>query len=297
MEKTKKYLSLFFRECDFGDEASEALLSAFAELEKSEKLSRLYLDTVARYDGENFSDFDGVNASCKELADGSGVHIYTVNLLVYAAMSERLKQRYEERGIGLEIFKNSMMDFKYKLEECRLVKGVFGNFVVGWESGFLKMKLFGLGRLQFEIVPFGMEATVGEEVLHPDTKVINIHIPRTGGRLDHAEVEESYKMAKEFFKDYFKGRRTAFVCSSWLLWQEHLNMLPEGSNIRAFIGDFTIVKEKTYDDYSAIWRLFDTEYDGDANHLPADSTLRRKYVEHIKAGKPTGSAKGVFFLD
>jgi hypothetical protein len=104
-------------------------------------------------------------------------------------------------------------------------------------------------------------------------------------------------MAKEFFSDTFVGKRTLFVCSSWLLWREHLNMLNEGSNIRAFIGDFTIIKEKTYPDYTEIWRLFDVEYDGDPDHLPADSSLRRKYVEHIKSGKPTGSAKGVFFLD
>jgi hypothetical protein len=212
-------------------------------------------------------------------------------------MSKRLRERYIERGIDLEIFKKSMMDLKYKLDECMLVKGVVGNFVSGWEAGFFRLRLFGLGRLQYEIVPLGENITLDGVELPEDYPAINIHIPRSGESFDHEAVLASYRMAKEFFKDRFEGKRTLFVCSSWLLWKEHLNMLGEGSNIRAFIGDFTMISEKEYDGYGEVWRLFDTEYDGDPDHLPADSTLRRKYVEHIKAGKPTGSAKGVFFLD
>ncbi len=297
MEKRKSYLKDFFKECDFGQEASDALLSALDKIDEKRESRELFIKAVSLYDTENFDGYEEVNGLCSEISSKAEIHIYTVNLLVYAAMTERLKERYTERGISLEIFKKSMMDFKYKLEECRLVKGVFGNFVVGWESGFLKMRLFGLGRLQYEIVPLGIDYTLDGTELTADTLAINIHIPRSGEPLLRNEVLQSYKMAKEFFADTFKGRRTLFVCSSWLLWKEHLNMLPDGSNIRAFIGDFTIVKEKTYDDYSGIWRLFDTDYDGNPDSLPADSTLRRKYIEHIRSGKPTGGAKGVFFLD
>lgn len=298
MEEKRKYLEEFFETCNFGKEPSEVLLSAFDKIAENAEWAKSFLEIVSRYDGEEVNiDYANVDKSALEIAEASGIHKYTVTLLVYAAMTRRLRERYIERGIDLEIFKKSMMDFKYKLDECMLVKGVVGNFVSSWEAGFLKLRLFGLGRLQFEIVPLGENITLDGVELSADSPAINIHIPRSGEPFDRESVLASYRMAKEFFADTFVGKRTLFVCSSWLLWREHLNMLKEGSNIRAFIGDFTIIKEKTYPDYTEIWRLFDVEYDGDPDHLPADSTLRRKYIEHIKSGKPTGSAKGVFFLD
>ena len=298
MEEKRRYLVEFFGMCNFGKEPTEELLMAFDKIALNDGWAESFLEIVSRYDGEDVNiNYENVDKSATEIADASGIHKYTVILLVYAAMTKRLRERYIERGIDLEIFKKSMMDFKYKLDECMLVKGVVGNFVSGWESGFLKLRLFGLGRLQYEIVPLGENITLDGVELTADSPAINIHIPRSGEPFDRESVLASYRMAKEFFADTFDGKSTLFVCSSWLLWREHLNMLKEGSNIRAFIGDFTIIKEKTYPDYAEVWRLFDVEYGGNPDHLPADSSLRRKYIEHIKSGKPTGSSKGVFFLD
>ena len=54
----------------------------------------------------------------------------------------------------LEIFINSFLDLKYKLEECKLVKGIRGSFVSGWFGGWFNFSLLALGRLQFEKIDF-----------------------------------------------------------------------------------------------------------------------------------------------
>lgn len=296
MSALREYLNELFVRLEFPVKATEELLCAYDGLCSNESVKSRFLEIVSRYYECINIDYDKVKEDYEALAESAGIHPYTLGLLVAASMTKKLRERYIEQGISLSVFDRSMLDLKYKVVECMEVYGVVGNFVFAWFSGFLRMKLFGLGRLQYEIVPLKLECTVDGVELKEDSQAINIHIPRTGGKLDHGEVLESYKMAKEFFREYFVGKPTVFTCCSWLLWQEHLRMLPVESNICKFIRDFTIVREYELKDYNEVWRLFDKNFDGDPDHLPADSTLRRKYIEHMKAGKPTGTAKGVFVL-
>ena len=60
------------------------------------------------------------------------------------------------------------------------------------------------------------------------------------------------------------------------------------------MDDFDVFTSGEYSNYSEIWRLFDTEYDGDPDHLPANTSLRRAYVDLIRRGEKTGWGKGVF---
>ena len=161
-----------------------------------------------------------------------------------------------------------------------------------WFWGFYKLERFALGRLQFEIVNFGGEYEIDGVKLESDSRVLNVHIPRTGTRLDRESVLESYKLAADFYRSDL-GDKIAFVCSSWLLFPKHREKKPE-SNLLAFMNDFDIYVPGEYSNYGEVWRLFDKMYDGNVTHLPADSFLRRTYIDLISRGEKTGWGKGVF---
>ena len=211
-----------------------------------------------------------------------------------ACLSQRLRQRYRQQGIDDGIWQNTMLDLKYKAVECHLVEGVWGTFVAKWNEGFFNMTRFALGRLQFELKPFGYEYAKNGVVLTPDSSVINTHIPRSEQPLTQESVQESYALAADFFKERLQGAPVAFYCSSWLLFDRHREMLKPASNIRRFIEDFDIVEAGEYKDYGEVWRLFDKRYTGDPDGMPADSSLRRAYIALMKKGEKTGFGKGVF---
>ena len=69
---------------------------------------------------------------------------------------EKVYEEYlnsDDRVVAIDdtIFYNTMLDLRYKLEECKLVHNQIGTFVPKWYKGFFEMKIFALGRLQFEI--------------------------------------------------------------------------------------------------------------------------------------------------
>lgn len=151
----------------------------------------------------------------------------------------------------------------------------------------------GLGRLQFEIINFGRNYQRLGKSLTPESKVINIHIPRTLTPLDSNSCEAAYKQAKEFFKDDI-GENCAFVCYSWLLYPENKNILPEHTNIYKFMSQFEIIDLGIDKSRSDLWRLFDTD-EKKPDRLPTDTSARRLFVDHLKKGGKMGWGYGVFF--
>ena len=190
-----------------------------------------------------------------------------------------------------------MCDLKWKLWECKAVKGSWGSFVAGWFPGFFNLTRFALGRLQFEIVEFDGEYEKDGKKLKKGDKVINVHIPRTLTPLDKKSRDDAYSQAAEFFRNMTDGAPIAFVCSSWLLYPEAEKILPAHSNIRGFMADYDIIRSKVDEegDYHNMWRLFDMDFTGDFNDYPEDSSLRRAYKKFLLDGNRTGSGYGVFF--
>lgn len=287
----RKYLEEFMQECSYQRDDISALLMAYDKLVAScpEELSTL----VYKYDDGYDIDYEAVLSHMKELSVIAGIHEYTGALLIFLCYTRRLRGYYKEAGIDDDIFLASVLDLRYKLDECKCVYDIVGSFVAKWFSGFFNLTRFALGRLQFELVDFGGEYEKDGVKLAHDTKVINVHIPRTGTRLECESTQESYRLAKEFFAPKL-GDRIIFVCSSWLLFPRHRQMLKPYSNLLSFMNDYDLVASGEYSNYNEIWRLFDTMYDGDVSHLPADSSLRRKYIDLITRGEKTGWGKGVF---
>lgn len=275
------------KKLDFPTDAQKEMLSILDKLLKNCD----FLDIIKQYENDSF-DFDLMLSNMKAIAEKCNICPYSAYMILFICMSERLHKLYNEKGIDDTIFYNTMLDLRYKLEECKLVHNQIGTFVPKWYKGFFEMKIFALGRLQFEINHTWFDCKVNGKTIPKGTKVLSVHIPRTGTKLEHSLVLESYKNAKQFFKDEF-NEDIIFICNSWLLYPWNRTVLKDGSNLALFYDDFTVVQSGEYNNYSEIWRLFDCLYDGNPDNLPSDTSLRRAYIERIKSNLPIGHGTGV----
>ena len=262
-----------------------------------EEAAQSLLEIVSQYKDSENCNYSAHLAKSKEIGEKLGVHEYTMAMLIFLCYAETLRLRYLERGLDEAVYWNSMADLSYKLEECRLVHGVVGSFVAPWFIGFFNLTRFALGRLQFEIIVADKEYPVSHRAIQKGDKIINIHIPRTGTRLEHEQVIEAYRLAEAWFAKEFEGRELLFGCHSWLLYPWHTEVLAPKSNLAAFMNDFEIVESGQNGDYQEVWRLFDCRYTGDPDALPQDTSLRRAYAEWLQAGNPTGRGFGIFAFD
>ncbi len=291
------YLKSFFEEFEYPMEAREALLSAYDAIDSDEDAAVCLNTLLNRYEQDINCDFKQMLEEMQKAAERVSVHAYISKLLLCACMSKTLGRYYRAAGLNEEIWRASMYDLKYKLIECRLVYGIWGSFVCAWFDRFFNMTRFALGRLQFELISFGKSYEKGGICLTEESTVINVHIPRTGGRLCESEVKSSYEQAARFFKERYGLKQIVFVCHSWLLYPKNLEVLKENSNLRRFISDYDIIEWKTYRDYSEVWRLFDRNYTGNIDALPQDTSLRRAYASWIGRGEATGWGYGVYVYE
>ncbi len=295
LSTVKAYLQSFLKEFFFDVEDAERLTAAFARLCAHKDAWERFSRATALYREEPVCDHARLIGLADEAAGLCGIHEYTAELLLYMVLSETLRERYRERGIDDALFYDTMCDLRYKLEECKAVKGIVGTFVASWFAGFFELTRFAVGRLQFEVVPFDATYEKDGKRLSPDSRVINVHIPRDGTPLDAARCEEAYRRAAAFFCPQITGD-IAFVCYSWLLYPELKTILPENSNIVRFASRYELVRWGISKDNPDLWRLFDTD-ERHPDRLPQDTTARRCVAAHLKAGGKLGWGYGVFFMD
>lgn len=292
----REYLQYFFEEFDFSARDGAELLRAYDAICQNEGARAEWERLMAIYDADCACDIAAMRDEAAELVPTIRVHKYTVKLLFFICLSKRARRYYAEKGLSDALWHGAMVDLKYKLEECRDVWGICGTFVESWFDGFFAIKRFALGRLQFEVVPFKRSYEKDGKKLLPDSPVINVHIPRTGTPLDGESCDKAFSLAADFFKSELGDTPTAFVCHSWLLYGANKDILPQKSNVRAFMERFDLLESHDYgDDHPDLWRLFDRPFTGDFDRLPYDSSLRRAYVDHLKAGGKSGEGFGVFF--
>lgn len=286
-----QYLFDFLTACRYEPSDIAYLTDVYKRILQNETAHACFAEAEEQY---RVGKQDAVLPLADKAADAVGVHRYTAELLVYLVLSRILKERYDEKGYDESLFYHTLLDLRYKLEECKAVKGIVGSFVAGWFAGFFDMTRFTFGRLQFEVIPFGEHYEKDGKRLCPDTSVLNVHIPRTGTRLDREECEKAYRQAAAFFADRLNSD-VAFVCHSWLLFPKNADILPEKSNIVAFMGRYDVFKWGFDPNGNDLWRLFDTD-ERHPDRLPTDTSARRCYAEYLKNGGMLGWGRGVFFL-
>ena len=292
-----EYVLSFMDELGFDKEAVASLSADIEKIYANEDAKELFAGAVNDYERDINSNYTELREAAKRAGEIVGVHAYSAELLLFICFSKHLRELYRLRGISDRIWFDSMSDLKWKLWECKAVKGIWGSFVAGWFPGFFNLTRFALGRLQFEIVEFNGEYEKNGKALKKGDKGINVHIPRTLTPLDKKSRDDAYAQAAEFFRNMTDGAPIAFVCSSWLLYPEAEKILPAHSNIRGFMADYDIIRSKTNGEgeYGDMWRLFDMDFTGDLNDYPEDSSLRRAYKKFLLDGNRTGSGYGVFF--
>ena len=225
------------------------------------------------------------------------MHEYTADLLFLTECASLLREKYIKSGIDLDIYTDTMKDLKYKLDECKKVKGIFGNFVSWWYREFFEMERFALGRLQYDIREYSGEDVIvkGFEIKKGDF-ILACHIP-SSGPLTREECMASYKKAYEFFKHRLRGNILPVVCSTWLFFPPYESVFGENSNTVKFAHDFEPVKVEETEKFNDSWRIFGVKYEDDADILPTKTSLQKKFVDYIKEEKPFGLATGILLFD
>lgn len=200
-------------------------------------------------------------------------------------------------GIDEAVFTASMNDLNYKTRECLKVKGHLGVFT-NWFFLFFDMKLFALGRLQYELSRFPYDSyTAGGYTLRQGDTVYYCHIP-SSGPLKPELVRDSFRRAYAFFKKDLPGTVLPVITHTWLLYPPYQGItFPEGSNIANFAKLFDILSVDTSTEFKNCWNVFDIDYPGNTESLPADTSMRRRFIDYINNSGSFGSAYGVLLYD
>ena len=285
-------------ELGFEAEAVEALCQDLARMLDCEEAKKLLCDAMDAYAADKYTDFRAMMQQSKDAGALVGVSEYSAYLLLCILLAPILREYYREAGIADAIFVETMTDLRYKLDECKIVKGEYGIFVGSWYRLFFQMLLFAFGRLQFEIRAFRRTYEKGGKRLEPESLVLGVHIPRIPNVAFSPEnCEDSYARAAKFFEGRLGDAPTAFVCNSWLLFPEHENFLHEKSNIRKFMSRYEITESKYSEDLSGLWSVFEMDYTGNIEDFPENSFLQKAYKDHLRQGGKAGTGFGVFFAD
>lgn len=296
---TIETLLKIFEDYSYPEESRRVFAQAYGRIAADPAANAAAGEILGRYAADILCDQEKMREDFAALAAPFGIHEYTAKFLLYLLLLPQLEKNYEAAKLPHEIFVESAADLKYKLTECRLVKGIWGSFVTPWFRDFYALRLFSFGLLQFRRICYNPERHhIRYEkdgfCLTADTPLIDVHIPRTGKHLDHDEVMREYRRAAVFFRERFGVERAAFFCASWLLFPPNLELLRPDSNLARFIRDFDILYSSEFSDYTELWRLFDMDYTGDPDALPADTSFRRGYIRWLKEGRKTGRGIGIF---
>lgn len=288
----KEYLTAFFVEFGYDSVDERCYLDAFDMIMGQEDPRGLLEVALAAYEADIHLDYRReILDRAQRIADISGVHTFTVQQLVFICMTKHLRAMYLRRNLDMRIFRDSVLDLKWKNEECKAVKGICGSFVAGWYPGFFDLTRFALGRLQFELGKVHCDYSKNGITLEKDkSTVINVHIPRTGTPIDKESCDKSYAAARAFFAAE-AGENCPFECHSWLLYPENKEILPASTNTVRFLSEYDIVAWGVNEGQD-LWRLFDTE-ETDPHKLPTNGSLRRCYAEHLKKGGRVGWGYGI----
>lgn len=291
------YLKEFFGRFGYEKEDADYFIEQLSLIEASEAKEK-WNSIISDYENGVKKPFSTILEQTRECGRLAGVQDYTADFIMCVCLSRGAERLFQKNGLSTEIYENSFLDLKYKLEECKLVKGIKGTFVAGWFNRWFDVTRFALGRLQFELIDAEYDYEKDGRSVKKGDKVINIHIPRTGTPFTPEKCQKSFDRASEFFREEINGD-IAFVCHSWLLYPPLKDELIDGMNTKAFAERFDIVSsgDNGEGNHHDVWRLFDHDYNGDPDSLDTSTSLRAAFVSMIKKTNKSGWGSGIFFYN
>ncbi len=281
-------------------EGVAAVEKCAGKVEKTKSFNKKFEALINEYLYPEAHDFGKLFDKAKLLSIMYGVKEYTLDFVLLVRMAEVMHQKYKERGLSDELFWNTIMDLRYKFDECVDCKEVYGTFVAGWNTEFYNLRRFCLGRYQYDMSTFGKEdyTTSAGITIKKGEKVLGFHIPSSGVPLTDEVRLDSFKKAYEFFEDYRReDGLMIFVCGSWLLYEGHREFLPEKSNILKFMSDFEIIESEEKDKFDDAWRVFGKYGYKSPKNWPENTSMRKAFKQRVLSGGKTGHGFGVIVFD
>lgn len=288
----KEHYLRFLEKAELPQDAVEYLTASI------DKILPVYENDILEMLNTLYSNDCKVESTQKQreaLSEKTGISIYTINFIFVACGSKKILADFLAQGYSEELFWDTIMDLKYKLFECKTVKGVWGTFVEFWYGIFFQIKIFKLGRLEFERSKYPSympEYTKDGITVKPGDTVYNVHIPSCGPLSKELRMD-SYNRAKEFFKKETNGKPVVFICHSWLLYKGNREIFPANLNMVDFLNDWDIIDSKESDVYYDCWRLFGKDFNGNVDELPQETRQQKAMAEWLRQGKKTGEGFGV----
>lgn len=218
----------------------------------------------------------------KELVDANNGLLI---LRLFLEWIPALQMQYQSFGIPESIFRDNLTDITLWAEDYWEKHGTPGFAEWEWVANTFLLRVFRLGRLQFE--PSVLEK---DALQYPvGTTVLEVHIP-AGEPLDDSSVEESMKNAPVFFETYFRRQFSLFRCHSWLLSPQLKTLLPEQSRILRFQNLFTVYGEDS--ERQAEERVFGYLSEDPALY-PEETSLQRSMKQALLDGQTVGMGMGI----
>lgn len=277
-------LRQFCEKIHFPAEAIDFLESVEGKIDKNATAK-----AAAQYFAKDEAHLETLRAE----AERTGLSEYTVTLfMLLDVFWGYLRLRYAESGFSEEMFYSAAEDLTFKLKECHKNNGIWGNCALHWYREIFELRCIRLGRLQYVKTTWQEPVDVAP-VKQGDT-VFKIHIP-SSGPLTPESVEESFAMAKKFFRE--RGELTTdyfpVMCASWLVYPPHHDVFPAGSNLQKFQEMFTVTS--AYERDRDFPRVFDRPYTEDFDSLPENTSLQRNFKKFLQNGGKMGLGRGILF--
>lgn len=274
---------------DFPEESIRYLSAQYMRIVRGEGLLAQLEAAAALFIDTDTMDYQYM---LERIAENLDISRYTVDMIMLLLTFEPVRARYRERGIDDRVCIDTMTDLKYKLLECKRVYGVWGCFVEWWFRRHVSLRLFALGRLQYEPIAFPFDDYKG--ILKKGDTVYNCHIPSSGA-LTEESVYDSFERAYRFFG---ADGVLPVYCSSWLLYPPYAELYKEGSNLKKFYRMFDIIGEKRDEEMHNFWRVFNSPYSPEAlASAPEDTGLQRAFKNYLLKGGTMGAGQGVILFD
>lgn len=207
-------------------------------------------------------------------------------LYLFVRFAVDVHEAYRVRGIDDAIYYDTFSDIQIWCLVCKQEHGEYGLEQFNWLKEHVQLRLFRLGRLQFQPYALDREVIVKGHIIEQNRIVLNVHIP-PGEPLRPGNVEESFGRAASFFR----GIAPVFICQSWLLYPQLHQILNADSNILHFQKQFEIyhVDEESR---QAEERIFG-RISEDPHDYMGESSLQRSAKAYLFQGHKLGSGYGI----
>ncbi|MGP9693954.1 acyltransferase domain-containing protein [Brachybacterium sp. AOP25-B2-12] len=208
-----------------------------------------------------------------------------VPILAHLVSTDTVRAWHTARGLSAEESWGALADLGQQMRVHRLTYGGLGHHTLGWTALNWAGRLFGLGRLQFDLHRSGREEG-------PPRWVIGTHIPATGPLTPDA-VDASFARASTFFTTHFSDLATAgpqapfgreFTCTSWLVNDELPELVGADSNLGAFAARWSIERTHPGSDDAAFF-VFHARPPYDAAAFPRTTRLERAVADRLRDGR------------